>query len=105
MSNFEMSVKNMFQKEQEEGLVRFSLRPSENVHDVAVAGDFNHWKSIPMQRKDNGEFVCELPVSKDPIEYKFIVDGKWIPDPDNPHMTPDSHGSFNSIVPEGQFQL
>jgi hypothetical protein len=34
-------------------------------------------------------------------EYKFIVDGEWIPDPSEPHEVVNAFGSTNSVVEVG----
>ena len=31
-------------------------------------------------------------------EYKFVVDGQWVADPDNPRQKADPFGGFNSLV-------
>lgn len=53
--------------------------------NVILTGDFIDWNEgeLKMVRKDDG---WELPYVLGPgnYEYKFIVDGKWITDPDNP---------------------
>lgn len=84
----------------------FSLRGYENAKQVMLAGSFNNWRDfeLPMKRTATG---WELPyvIGAGNYEYKFVVDGKWIPDPGNP-MTPSKDGnSFLIIEPNYTFRL
>ncbi|RYU89438.1 hypothetical protein EWM62_14025 [Mucilaginibacter terrigena] len=64
--------------------VTFELRGFDTAKEVYVAGSFNDWDSraAKMERKkDKWVVVAEAEPGK--VTYKFIVDGKWIPDPAN----------------------
>ncbi|HHF52739.1 MAG TPA: hypothetical protein ENL43_00035, partial [candidate division WOR-3 bacterium] len=68
---------------------------------VYLAGEFNEWSttSLPMRKEKDGTWwiVIKLPPGK--YEYKFVVDGQWVADPDNP-VTVGAYG--NSLVRIGE---
>ncbi|MBI2395573.1 MAG: hypothetical protein HYV09_38765 [Deltaproteobacteria bacterium] len=55
-----------------------------NAHDVRVTGSFLGWQTPgrPMLRTHEGWFF-EHPVGHGEHEYKFVIDGRWTPDPVN----------------------
>jgi enterochelin esterase-like enzyme len=55
-----------------------------HAHDVRVTGSFLGWDASgrSMQRTDQG-FAVELPIGRGEHEYKFVIDGRWQPDPLN----------------------
>lgn len=68
---------------------------------VYVVGDFNNWsvRSDPMTDKNgDGHWTLLYTLSPGLYEYKFVVDGKWIPDPRNPDTTPDGFDGVNSLI-------
>ena len=68
---------------------------------VYLVGDFNNWSPYGDPMKDpDGDGTWELfyPLAPGTYSYKFIVDGKWIPDPHNPLDEPDGFGGRNSLV-------
>ena len=87
----------MYGNGRQKGRIRFALKPAHGIGKVAVAGDFNGWKVLAMKKVKDGAFVRNVPVSGDTFEYKFIVDGQWIMDPDLSTWTPNCYGTFNSV--------
>ena len=71
---------------------------------VHVAGAFNDWAQSPedgwdLQRDpETGLFVGAFPLIPGQYAYKFVVDGRWVPDPDNPRDEPDGFGGVNSLL-------
>ena len=69
---------------------------------VEIVGDFTceeGWQSPqPMTQVEEGVYVAELPVSLGRHQYKFIVDGKWIPDPANEQRENDGQNGENSVI-------
>lgn len=64
---------------------------SHEANEVYLCGDFNHWTphSLPMVR--HGEDHCwekRLALEPGRYEYKFIVNGVWIHNPDAPENVP-----------------
>ena len=53
--------------------------------EVYLVGDFNLWNPTVERMSGNGdEFEVRLFLVAGEYRYKFVVDGKWIADPDNP---------------------
>ncbi len=88
----------MYENGRRNGTIRFSLGPLEGRHKVEVAGDFSGWKPVPMKRRRDGVYVRNAEVPDGEVEYKFLVDGQWRPDPDHGHWMLNSYGSFNSVA-------
>jgi len=68
---------------------------------VSLRGDFapDGWDTgIEMTRTTDG-FEATLPVRDQQIVvYKFVVDGTWVADPENPRRSPDGFGAHNSVL-------
>ena len=67
---------------------------------VCVTGSFNDWR---MDRKMTdrecpGEYRCRLLLVPGEYQYKFVVDGEWRSDPENPNFVPNGFGSLNSVL-------
>jgi hypothetical protein len=86
----------------------FKLNGYENAERVYVAGNFNHWDSdeLPL-KKVNGVWTLSRTFPAGNYQYKFIVDGKWITDPTNPHFAREGSqiNSFFSVKPNHTFRL
>ena len=66
---------------------------------VYVAGSFNNWHAAALPLKaDDGEWSGEVKLAPGRYEYLFVVDGKWLPDPDAPERIPNPFGGFNSLL-------
>ena len=70
-----------------------------NARNVCVAGSFNNWnqKLTPLQ-KDGDGWKVTLPLRPGRYEYRFIVDGEWISDPNARESVTNDFGSTNSIL-------
>jgi 1,4-alpha-glucan branching enzyme len=88
----------MFQKTPRKNALLFSVKPDRQAQRVTLAGDFNSWIPIEMQKRKDGSFSTELALSAGSYQYKFVVDGRWISDPDHNNRVPNSFGTFNSVV-------
>lgn len=70
---------------------------------VYLAGSFNNWNptALPMNRTDGKwEVIIKLPPGR--YEYKFVVDGEWVADPDNPMRTKEYGNSVIEIGEDGE---
>ena len=67
---------------------------------VFLAGTFNGWNatSHPMAKLESGTWVVTVELGPGTHDYKFVVDGAWITDFENPASAPDPYGGVNSIV-------
>jgi 1,4-alpha-glucan branching enzyme len=88
----------MVTKGRKKGTVRFVLVPSNGASRVEVAGDFNAWQPEAMRKQKNGAFVRIVPIEAPSAEYKFVVDGEWRTDPDNPEWALSDLGTINSVA-------
>ena len=73
---------------------------------VEIAGDFTGWKPCGLKFQDfpNSKIlVLEFPNSAR-VEYKLIVDGKWINDPLNPNKIDNGVGGENSFFTMPDYQ-
>lgn len=70
---------------------------------VVLAGDFNGWNANDAALKDDGKGNWTIVVKLGPGKhrYKFVVDGGWLADPENPNSEPDPYGGANSVVTVG----
>ena len=68
---------------------------------VSVAGSFNDWNPDAKILSDkNGDGIYRGIVNLEPgrYEYKFVVDGIWSMDAQNPNFTPNDFGTLNSLL-------
>ena len=79
--------------------VTFLLKDHNNASRVILSGSFNDWdeNDIIMERNDKGYWTYRLPLPAGKHYYKFIIDGNWILDPENPVKEYDGKGNVNSV--------
>jgi hypothetical protein len=66
---------------------------------VFVAGDFTHWKPVPMDFSyPRWCWRKRLALPAGTYYYKFIRDGVWFTDPSNPRIQTDEQGNSNSVL-------
>jgi 1,4-alpha-glucan branching enzyme len=67
---------------------------------VSIAGTFNGWnpEGTEMNRLSPGRWEKDLLLSPGDYEYRLVVDGRWIPDPNAPRTVPSSFGDLNSLL-------
>jgi len=79
----------------------FKYESSGTVDSVALAGEFNEWDDTAKSMTDaDGDGVYQATVDLIPgdYEYKFVVDGDWIVDPQADYFVPDMTGGKNGVV-------
>ena len=66
---------------------------------VAIAGSFNNWDAMktPMQL-DSNAWKVSIPLPPGRHEYRFVVDGQWISDPEAKENVQNGYGSENSVI-------
>ncbi|MBL0714900.1 MAG: glycogen-binding domain-containing protein [Desulfosarcina sp.] len=69
-------------------------------HEVAVSGDFNKWNLTSHLMKSDGNGLWQKIMILPPgqYEYKFLVDGRWRTDPNNPDKCTNCFGTFNNVL-------
>ncbi len=68
---------------------------------VYVAGSFNRWNSDTHALRhdaETGHMLTSVTLPPGRHEYKFVVDGAWMVDPNCPDWVINEHGSLNSVV-------
>lgn len=84
----------------EDRAIIFTIQAPVNA-DVKIAGDFNQWVPETLHFNDfHGRPAWQKLVHLAPgsYEYKYIIDGKWIADPENEKTTDNLLGGMNSII-------
>lgn len=81
------------------GGVRFSIE-APHAQDVRVTGEFAGWsyEGLPLQRADDGVWSGVFDVGSGTHEYRFIIDGVWVKDPNNMESVTNEFGQENSVV-------
>lgn len=80
--------------------VEFSMLASEG-SKVSVAGSFNNWdiEKNPMKAESGrGLFTAAIALAPGRHEYKFVVNGIWMTDPECKELVMNSCGSQNSVI-------
>lgn len=93
-------IGNVFQGPQSvPGGIRFALE-APHAQDVRVTGDFTQWsyEGHVLQRGDDGVWSTVLALGPGRHEYRFIIDGVWVKDPNNPESVTNEFGQENSLI-------
>ncbi|PIA77783.1 hypothetical protein BFR04_10170 [Gaetbulibacter sp. 4G1] len=83
----------------EKGNAHFKLKGFTDAKRVIVAGSFNKWNEnlFKMEKIDDG-WELTLKIKPGVYEYRFIVDGKWMEDPNNIHKVKNEFKEYNSLI-------
>lgn len=67
---------------------------------VRITGTFCDWsaKGLPLKQREDGIWDCHMALEEGSYEYRFIVDGAWLPDPHNVETVANEFGGANSLV-------
>jgi chromosome partitioning protein len=83
----------------ENGIV-FTLKAPHHAK-VLIVGDFNGWSIEQGEMRYEGQeqvWTRFIPLTPGRYNYKYIVDGRWIADPSNPHEDDNEFGGKNSVI-------
>lgn len=95
---WEQVFKNHFGPRQISDGILFQFS-SKTASSVEIAGDFNHWIPEPLVRRDqDGLWQKVIPVDIKNFRYKFIVDGEWQVDPNQPAQKENAYGGVDSYM-------
>ncbi|WP_109302359.1 glycogen-binding domain-containing protein [Aquimarina sp. AU474] len=82
-----------------DGNVTFTLNGYEDAKKVVLSGSFNKWnEDIFRLSKTEDCWTLTLKIKPGEYQYKFIIDGKWIEDPENPNKKVNEFNGFNSVI-------
>ena len=89
-----------FSKSRKKSSMQFSFHPRDEVpvKKVQLVGDFSEWQPLAMRSQKDGTYILDVELNPGPYEYKFIVDGNWLVDPDNNSWSMNSYGTLNSVA-------
>lgn len=66
--------------------------------EVFLIGTFTNWKDkVPMIKSD-GDYVAIVDLPEGEHQYKFVVDGKWEHDPNQPSVNDNFNGKNNIVT-------
>ena len=79
--------------------IEFTLKLP-HAQSACVAGTFNGWdsKKTPMRKDGSAAWKATVALSPGRHEYRFVVDGQWISDPNAKESVKNQFGSTNSVV-------
>jgi len=79
--------------------VVFTVKAPE-AKEVYLAGEFNNWKLDDTSRmeQNNGCWSKRLNLNTGKYRYRFVIDGNWIEDPNNPLTQLNTFGTFDSLL-------
>jgi 1,4-alpha-glucan branching enzyme len=91
-------ISKRFPTLEEEELTLTLLAPQ--ARQVQVVGNFNSWcpEATPMKDTGAGEWVVRLMLRSGQYEYLFVVDGRWMEDPQAVQRAANLHGGYNSVL-------
>ncbi len=74
--------------------------PDPNAKEVYIAGDFNGWRISEDAKleKRNGVWVKTISLPPGRYRYRFVVDGRWMDDPNNPMKEKNPYGELDSLL-------
>lgn len=74
--------------------------PKTNAKVVQIAGEFNNWdpSKTPLVKDSKGKWTTTFPLQTGSYQYKYVVDGTWVPDPQNETVAETDLGGVNSII-------
>jgi Glycogen recognition site of AMP-activated protein kinase len=67
---------------------------------VCLAGSFNNWQpeGTAMAAVGSGKWAKDLPLLPGTYEYRLVVDGQWMEDPQAKKSAPNPFGTWNSVL-------
>jgi chromosome partitioning protein len=84
-----------------EGPLRDFAISVEGAKEVHLVGDFNQWSlsnESLLWQKEEGVWQKRLHLGTGHYRYKFVVDGRWITDPQNDRIEPNPYGGMDSVL-------
>lgn len=80
----------------------FKLAGYSSARRVYVSGSFNNWdRDGVLMLKTTTGWERALYLADGTHTYRFVADGKWFADPENPNQSPNEYGESNSVISFG----
>jgi chromosome partitioning protein len=86
--------------EDEGRTVEFTMDAPANA-DVQIAGDFTSWQleTLDLETLQGKKLWRKVfYIKPGSYQYKYMIDGQWIPDPNNGRTVSDNYGGANSLI-------
>ncbi|MBK9302391.1 MAG: hypothetical protein IPM94_00395 [bacterium] len=86
------------------GKTRFAFDAGGKIGSCFLAGEFNGWNATGQSMDDpdgDGVYTADVDLAPGRYMYKFVVDGNWKQDPQNPEGVDDGFGGKNSVITVG----
>ncbi|MEJ2726165.1 MAG: AAA family ATPase, partial [Deltaproteobacteria bacterium] len=80
--------------------MQFSIHAPE-ANSVKVVGNFSNWTQdagFELDRHEGGNWSKEILLPPGVYQYKFLVDGRWVEDRNNPNLVQDPYGGRNAVI-------
>ncbi|MBN1251610.1 MAG: hypothetical protein JXR51_05585 [Bacteroidales bacterium] len=89
-------------KNQKKNIVVKYESADNNIKKVGIAGEMNGWNpdSLKFIKKDS-IWEANMLLNPGKFQYKIVVDGKWMLDPNNNDSTDNGNGAYNSVLTVG----
>lgn len=90
-----------FSRREAPNLLRDFSVQIENAKEVHLVGDFNNWSASSQSllwEKEKGVWQKRIFLEPGKYHYKFIIDGRWVIDPQNDHIAPNPYGGMDSVL-------
>jgi hypothetical protein len=73
---------------------------AEEVREICLAGDFNQWKvcDAPLSRVAEDVWSITIDLPRGRHEYMFVIDGRWVTDPNAMGYSTDGFGNRNALL-------
>lgn len=67
---------------------------------VSLVGSFNNWnpKTLSAKKDSRGNWAAKVSLKPGRYEYKFLVDGSWLNDPNCRFYVPNTFGTQNCVA-------
>ena len=98
-SGLELEAEGRLKQPAQRGIV-FTLEASEDAV-VQIAGDFNNWVPEGLnlsQSMARPVWQKLIPLKPGTYQYKYLINGRWMPDPANNRVVDDFLGGINSVL-------
>jgi 1,4-alpha-glucan branching enzyme len=98
----DMKMQNEIETERDSG--QSALKPTRfycaapRASRVEIAGDFNQWQPLSMQRTADGWWRTDVKLEPGCHLYRFLVDGRPMLDPQSSGISRDENGERVSLV-------